>query len=249
MSSRRPFSMEWNSPYLPKPALLMSRSIAIPLSCVKAKIFSGAAGSAKSAENTCVFISWVAVSRCASASRRSLRRAVSKRLVPPLASSSARATPIPALAPVTSAHLPNHASVPDLFECDKLASRATLERTKWILLLRTQQCILQPRGFALDALHQAPCPDEFDCQQTQAQQDYGRPGTWRKNHENAQEQKSEPSCDQKDAADLLNGAKNHAGSGELSGGEGGIRTHGTVSRTLAFEASTLNRSVTSPHCL
>src|SRR6266576_5736 len=33
------------------------------------------------------------------------------------------------------------------------------------------------------------------------------------------------------------------------GGEGGIRTHGTVSRTLAFEASTLNRSVTSPHWL
>jgi hypothetical protein len=31
-----------------------------------------------------------------------------------------------------------------------------------------------------------------------------------------------------------------------NGGEGGIRTHGTVSRTLAFEASTLNRSVTSP---
>ena len=33
---------------------------------------------------------------------------------------------------------------------------------------------------------------------------------------------------------------------ESNGGEGGIRTHGTVSRTLAFEASTLNRSVTSP---
>jgi hypothetical protein len=31
-----------------------------------------------------------------------------------------------------------------------------------------------------------------------------------------------------------------------SGGEGGIRTHGTVSRTLAFEASTFNHSVTSP---
>src|SRR3984885_10844979 len=30
------------------------------------------------------------------------------------------------------------------------------------------------------------------------------------------------------------------------GGEGWIRTHGTVSRTLAFEASTFNRSVTSP---
>src|SRR5258706_1456168 len=33
---------------------------------------------------------------------------------------------------------------------------------------------------------------------------------------------------------------------ERNGGEGGIRTHGTVSRTLAFEASTFNRSVTSP---
>jgi hypothetical protein len=31
-----------------------------------------------------------------------------------------------------------------------------------------------------------------------------------------------------------------------NGGEGGIRTHGTVSRTLAFEASALNRSATSP---
>ena len=31
-----------------------------------------------------------------------------------------------------------------------------------------------------------------------------------------------------------------------SGGEGGIRTHGTVSRTLAFEASAFNRSATSP---
>ena len=34
-----------------------------------------------------------------------------------------------------------------------------------------------------------------------------------------------------------------------NGGEGGIRTHGTVSRTLAFEASTFNRSVTSPRPL
>jgi hypothetical protein len=33
------------------------------------------------------------------------------------------------------------------------------------------------------------------------------------------------------------------------GGEGGIRTHGTVSRTLAFEASAFNRSATSPQSL
>jgi hypothetical protein len=31
-----------------------------------------------------------------------------------------------------------------------------------------------------------------------------------------------------------------------SGGEGGIRTHGRVSPTLAFEASSFNRSDTSP---
>jgi hypothetical protein len=37
--------------------------------------------------------------------------------------------------------------------------------------------------------------------------------------------------------------------GALDGGEGGIRTHGTVPRTLAFEASTFNRSVTSPRQL
>src|SRR5713101_9903675 len=35
----------------------------------------------------------------------------------------------------------------------------------------------------------------------------------------------------------------------FSGGEGGIRTHGTVSRTLAFEASAFNRSATSPRSL
>jgi hypothetical protein len=32
----------------------------------------------------------------------------------------------------------------------------------------------------------------------------------------------------------------------LDGGEGGIRTHGRVSPTLAFEASSFNRSDTSP---
>ena len=33
------------------------------------------------------------------------------------------------------------------------------------------------------------------------------------------------------------------------GGEGGIRTHDTVPRMLAFEASTFNHSVTSPRWL
>jgi hypothetical protein len=34
----------------------------------------------------------------------------------------------------------------------------------------------------------------------------------------------------------------------MGGGEGGIRTHGRVSPTLAFEASSFNRSDTSPQC-
>jgi hypothetical protein len=32
----------------------------------------------------------------------------------------------------------------------------------------------------------------------------------------------------------------------VNGGEGGIRTLGTVARTLLFESSTFNHSVTSP---
>jgi hypothetical protein len=53
-------------------------------------------------------------------------------------------------------------------------------------------------------------------------------------------------------ADILFGiagscAEGHESLGKaFSGGEGGIRTHGTVSRTLAFEASAFNRSATSP---
>ena len=33
---------------------------------------------------------------------------------------------------------------------------------------------------------------------------------------------------------------------KLHNGEGGIRTHGTVSRTLVFKTSALNHSATSP---
>jgi hypothetical protein len=42
-----------------------------------------------------------------------------------------------------------------------------------------------------------------------------------------------------DSIDLIN-------NGEIPGGEGGIRTPGWVSPTLAFEASSFNRSDTSP---
>ena len=56
MSSNRCFSMEGNSPYWPKPALLISRSISIPFSLAKEKIISGAFESAKSAGNSSLLI-------------------------------------------------------------------------------------------------------------------------------------------------------------------------------------------------
>ena len=50
----------------------------------------------------------------------------------------------------------------------------------------------------------------------------------------------------RDSWQLPHQARQRLSCGSENGGEGGIRTHGTVSRTLAFEASTFNRSVTSP---
>ena len=50
----------------------------------------------------------------------------------------------------------------------------------------------------------------------------------------------------RDSWQLPHPARQRLSCGSENGGEGGIRTHGTVSRTLAFEASTFNRSVTSP---
>src|SRR5690348_2696454 len=47
-------------------------------------------------------------SAAASLSRRSARRAVRTRFAPPAARRSANAKPIPALAPVTTAHFPDH---------------------------------------------------------------------------------------------------------------------------------------------
>lgn len=36
--------------------------------------------------------------------------------------------------------------------------------------------------------------------------------------------------------------------GFLRGGEGGVRTHGTVSRTADFKSAALDHSATSPRC-
>src|SRR5579883_2037466 len=67
---------------------------------------SGASGRVRSAANASVRTPWAEVRSAASFWRRSMRRAVSTKLAPPAASCSASAQPIPALAPVTKAHLP-----------------------------------------------------------------------------------------------------------------------------------------------
>src|SRR3981081_1955825 len=58
-----------------------------------------------------VLILCFAVSSRANSSSRSRRRAVRTRFAPPAANSFASATPIPALAPVISAHFPRHSEI------------------------------------------------------------------------------------------------------------------------------------------
>ena len=45
---------------------------------------------------------------------------------------------------------------------------------------------------------------------------------------------------------VANGGANAVPTQRLPGGEGGIRTHGTLARTTVFETVTFDRSVTSP---
>ena len=78
----------------------------IDLASVKARICLGAAGLARSAGRTSTCLPVAERNRAARDSSLSARRAVMTRLVPAEANSSARASPIPALAPVTRAHLP-----------------------------------------------------------------------------------------------------------------------------------------------
>src|SRR5882672_689166 len=251
MSSKRCFSTDGNSPYCPNPALLMSRSISIPFSFVNAKIFSGATGFAKSAAKTSVFTLCFARNVFASSSSRSLRRAVRTSFVPPAANSSASATPIPALAPVMSAHLPNQFADICGMRCDKVPSRKMFSysssRRTASLFLGAREAIRQASAFVFEAIHQPSRPHKFRGEQTQAEKNHHDSGPRGDQHDATGQKQGKSSDDEKDSANLLNCTKDHECLGKgLSGGEGGIRTHGTVSRTLAFEASAFNRSATSP---
>ena len=93
------------APYWPRPALLIRMSTHRPAPSVASKIFCGAAESFRSAATMRTSVP-LALSSPANASSRSTLRAVRMSLAPRLGSSLASAAPIPALAPVTSAHLP-----------------------------------------------------------------------------------------------------------------------------------------------
>src|ERR1035438_3055730 len=76
-------------------------------SWVKAKISAGVLGCARSAASTLIRTPCDARSLVRKVASRRARLTVSARCAPPAANSSARAAPIPELAPVTSVHFPH----------------------------------------------------------------------------------------------------------------------------------------------
>src|SRR5229473_6537160 len=241
----------------------MSRSISIPFSLVKPKICSGAPGCAKSATNTSVFTPCFVFSSFERSTRRSSRRAVKTRCVPPAASSRASATPIPALAPVTRAHFPRHSALMFFRFCVHYLLRCSFPTVhpgvsfipcsyffvtvKGSRFLCVRKTVNEASAFVSDAVHQPPRPHKFCRKQTQSDKNREQAGSRRDQHDDACQQQGKSGDDEEHAADLFDGAKDHRPLGiRLSGGEGGIRTHGRISPTHAFQACSLNRSDTSP---
>ena len=94
-------------------------------------IRSGASGRARSAAMTSVSILCALRRRSAIAVRRSVRRAVRMRLAPRWPSASANPSPMPAEAPVTSAHLPLKLMSSSLRKfCDEACANETSRRAR-----------------------------------------------------------------------------------------------------------------------
>jgi len=137
---------------LTETALLISRSISIPFSLVNAKIFL-AHSDPPSLQGTlrCYFISCGQPAR--NSSRRSFRRAVSTTLFRRMPIPR-RATPIPALAPVISAHFRTNS--PPLAGSMR---QSVLHKKSLALFSRAQHGVFEAPAFSLDTLHQAAGPD------------------------------------------------------------------------------------------
>src|SRR5216683_3350786 len=224
----------------------MRRSISIPFSLVKAKICSGAPGCAKSATNTSVFTPCFVFSSFERSTKRSSRRAVKTRCVPPAASSRASATPIPALAPVTRAHFPRHSALMFFFasasstRCDvpfpvspgflSFPNFFVLARNFYFLVtvkrsrfLCDRKTVNEASAFVSDAVHQPARPHKFCRKQTQSDKNREQAGSRRDQHDYARQQQGKSGDDEEHATDLLDGAKDHRPLGiRLSGGEGSL---------------------------
>src|SRR5207237_782342 len=104
MARRRSVASFSKRPAYPKPALLTSTPISRRATALASR--SAPSGAARSAGTTRVATRQVSSSSRARARRRSSRRAVSTQDMPRVASARANSPPIPAEAPVTSAHSP-----------------------------------------------------------------------------------------------------------------------------------------------
>jgi hypothetical protein len=77
------------------------------------------------------------------------------------------------------------------------------------ILVRAPDGVADSSAFVFDAVHEALGPDEFRGQQAQPKKNHQPTGSWSDQHYDPNQQKREAAYDARDAADLLDGAKEH----------------------------------------
>jgi hypothetical protein len=77
------------------------------------------------------------------------------------------------------------------------------------ILVRPPDGIADASALVFDAVHEALGPDEFRGQQAQPEKNHQPPRPWSDQHYDTNQQKREAAYDARDAADLLDGAKEH----------------------------------------
>src|SRR5277367_2495002 len=212
-------------PKAPKPALFTSSSTSIAFRRVKARISAGAPGWTRSAANTSTWIPCFDESSAAIFCSRSIRLAVRTKCVPAAASSLANARPIPALAPVTNAHLPAH-RLDELPVTD--ASWKPRGMKPQLRMVRKNEIeigngsggavsaigarengVTDSSTLRLEPIEQAARPDEFSRQNSQAEQDYQPARARRDDHHDAESKQREPDQNLQKAFALLQTFNKH----------------------------------------
>src|SRR5260370_24597673 len=131
-----------------------------------------------------------------------------------MANSLAKATPIPALAPVISAHFPDQFAAVSGVACDKVPSTKDVFRYfPWrrtaSLFLGDRKAVNQTPALVLDAVHQTARPNKFSGQQTKPEKnhEHSRPSSYQ--HNATSQKQGESSNDEEDPAELLDRAERH----------------------------------------